>query len=144
MKKLMVILITSLLFACDSGPEQLKYGTDACHFCKMTLMDDKFGAELVTTKDKVYKFDDMNCFLNFYNSGAVKEEDMQFLFVVDYDSPGQLINAKNAFYLKSEGIRSPMNGQIASFVTQSKMNEYKEKVNGTYLTWGELVTQYNK
>ena len=63
------ILLIINLDSCSTEPEQLQYGTDACHFCKMTLMDKKFGAELVTTKGKVYKFDDLSCFINYYNSG---------------------------------------------------------------------------
>ena len=34
--------------------------------CKMTLVDKKFGAEVVTKKGKVYKFDDLNCMIKFY------------------------------------------------------------------------------
>ena len=74
-----LLSIVSFLFliSCSTEPEPLVYGTDICHNCKMTLMDNKFGAELVTKKGKVYKFDDMNCFLNFYNSGYENVDDFQ-------------------------------------------------------------------
>ncbi|MCX8489678.1 MAG: hypothetical protein ORN54_01270 [Cyclobacteriaceae bacterium] len=42
--------ILLLFISCSTEPEPLVYGTDICHFCKMTLMDKKFGAELVTKK----------------------------------------------------------------------------------------------
>ncbi|HRI80568.1 MAG TPA: nitrous oxide reductase, partial [Cyclobacteriaceae bacterium] len=66
-----VIFVVLFLFmaACSTEPEPLQYGKDTCHTCKMTLMDNKFGAEIVTDKGKIYKFDDMSCFLNYYNSG---------------------------------------------------------------------------
>src|SRR5690606_41654244 len=61
------------LQACSVGPEPLRYGEDACHSCRMTLMDKKFGAEVVSVKGKVFKFDDMNCMVNFLNSGTLTE-----------------------------------------------------------------------
>ncbi len=84
--------------SCSTEPEPLAYGTDICHFCKMTLMDNKFGAELVTQNGKIYKFDDMNCFLNFYNSGYEPIEDFKHKLVVDYSNPGKLIDATTGFY----------------------------------------------
>jgi len=105
-------------------------------------MDKKFGAELVTAKGKVYKFDDMNCLLNFINSGYLEDEILEHLLVVDYSQPGKLISAENAFYLKSEEIRSPMASGVAAFETENVMLKYKSKLKGSDLSWGELKTQF--
>lgn len=146
MKILISVFSASLLIlstsACSTDPEPLIYGTDVCHFCKMTLMDKKFGAELVTKKGKVYKFDDMNCFLNFYNSGYEPIEDFKHKLVVDYANPGKLIDATNSFYLKSAVIRSPMNGQVAAFESKASMDIFKKEWKAIYLGWGEVTTQY--
>jgi copper chaperone NosL len=142
--RLMVLLLMGMSFfvACSTKPEQLAFGTDACHFCKMTLMDKKFGAEIVTKKGKVYKFDDMNCFLNYYNSGYEAIEDLEHLLVVDFSSDGKLIDAKEAFYIKSPEIRSPMDGQLAAFESKENMDKFKKEWRGIYLAWGEVITQY--
>jgi copper chaperone NosL len=140
-----VITISTLILlvsSCSTDPEPLVYGTDVCHFCKMTLMDKKFGAELVTKKGKVYKFDDMNCFLNFYNSGFENTEDYQHKLVVDFTSEGKLIDATHAFYIKSSAIRTPMDGQVAAFETKANSDKYKKEWKGIYLAWGEVITQY--
>jgi copper chaperone NosL len=108
----------------------------------MTLMDKKFGAELVTKKGKVYKFDDMNCFLNFYNSGFEDSEDYQHKLVVDFTSKGKLIDATHAFYIKSSAVRSPMDGQVAAFESKANSDKYKKEWKGIYLAWGEVITQY--
>jgi len=140
---LLLIGIVSLSFiSCSTEPEPLVFGTDICHFCKMTLMDNKFGAELVTKKGKVYKFDDMNCFLNFYNSGYEPVEEFQHKLVIDYANPGKLFDATNGFYLKSSEIRSPMNGQVAAFETKAGMDNFKKEWKAIYLGWGEVTTQY--
>ena len=131
-----------LVSSCSTDPEPLVYGTDICHFCKMTLMDKKFGAELVTKKGKVYKFDDMNCFLNFYNSGYEATEDFEHKLVIDYANPGKLIDATNGFYLKSSAIRSPMNGEVAAFESKEAMDGFKKEWKAIYLGWGEVTTQY--
>ena len=135
-------ILCVVFFSCSTEPEPLIYGTDICHFCKMTLMDNKFGAELVNRKGKVYKFDDMNCFLNFYNSGYEPVENFQHKLVVDYMNPGKLIDATNGFYLKSSEIHSPMNGQVAAFDSYASMNGFKKGWKGIYLGWGEVTTQY--
>jgi copper chaperone NosL len=135
------ILVFSLL-SCEVSPEALHYGVDACHTCKMTLMDTKFGAEIVTKKGKVYKFDDINCMVNFYNSGFEPFEKMAYKLVVDYSQPEKLIEAQDAFYIKSNQIRSPMAGGIAAFETKPVMDKYKKQWKGIWLSWGELVTEF--
>jgi copper chaperone NosL len=136
------ISIFFLFISCSTEPEPLVYGTDVCHFCKMTLMDKKFGAELVTKKGKVYKFDDMNCFLKFYNSGFENTEEYHHKLVVDFASEGKLIDATHAFYIKSSAIRSPMDGQVAAFESKANSDRYKNEWKGIYLAWGEVITQY--
>ena len=140
---LILACIASFNFiSCSTEPELLAFGTDSCHFCTMTLMDNKFGAELVTKKGKVYKFDDMNCFLSFYNSGYENVEDFQHKLVIDYSNPGKLMDATNGFYLKSEAIHSPMNGQVAAFESKASMDTFKKEWKAIYLAWGEVITQY--
>ncbi len=145
--KLLTSIISATLFvlfvsSCSTNPEPMIYGTDICHFCKMTLMDNKFGAELVTKKGKVYKFDDMNCFLNFYNSGSENMEDFKYKLVIDYAIPGKLIDATSGFYLKSTAIHSPMNGQVAAFESMASMTTFKKEWKAIFLGWGEVTTQY--
>ena len=131
-----------VLISCSTDPEPLRFGTDACHTCKMTLMDRKFGAELVTRKGKVFKFDDVNCMLTFYHSGEVDPADFAHRLVVDFSQPEKLIHAPDAFYLKSAEIKSPMASQIAAFETKESMEEVKKNWKGIYLVWGEVVTQF--
>lgn len=127
---------------CASEPEPLEYGRDVCHFCKMTLVDNKFGAELVTNKGKVFKFDDINCMVNFYHSGEVQHDGYAHKLVVNYEQPGELINVGEAFFLKSEEIRSPMASEVAAFESYDRIRFFKRKWGGIYLGWGEMLTQF--
>lgn len=141
MRIIAATLLISLL-SCKAEPEPLRYGEDACHTCKMTLMDKKFGAELVTKKGKVYKFDDVNCMLTFYNSGEIDSREFAYRLVVDFSQPTTLIEAADAFYLKSSEIKSPMASQIAAFEKKQSMEKIQKDIKGIYLVWGELVTQF--
>lgn len=138
-----VVMATVLaLSACNVEPEPIVYGTDACHACKMTIMDRKFGAEVVTQKGKVFKFDDVNCLVNFLNEGSLTDRDVKYKLVIDYAQPEKLIAAGEAFYVKSPEIKSPMNSQVAAFETDEAHKLYRKQFNGFYLTWGELTTQF--
>ncbi|MDZ4714384.1 MAG: nitrous oxide reductase accessory protein NosL [Cytophagales bacterium] len=138
----LALLLMAGFQGCSTDPEPLEYGKDVCHFCKMTLMDHKFGAELVTRKGKIYKFDDMNCMLNFYHSGQEATEDFRHKLVANYEEPGTLISADVAFFVKSPAIRSPMASEVAAFDSYEHMGVFQRKMGGVYLAWGEMLTQF--
>jgi copper chaperone NosL len=108
----------------------------------MVLMDTKFGAELVTAKGRVLKFDDVNCMISYLNAEVKDDRDVRFKLVTDFTRQGSLIDANTAFYVKSSEIKSPMASQVAAFENYDVMGTYKKDLDGIYLTWGELVTQF--
>jgi copper chaperone NosL len=108
----------------------------------MTLVDRKFGAEVVTKKGKVYKFDDVNCMVNYLNSGEVEDRDIAHRLVIDFATPEKLIPVEHAFFLKSDNIKSPMASQVAAFEKKEELDKLKKELTGVYLVWGELVTQF--
>jgi copper chaperone NosL len=135
-------MLVLVIWACSIEPEPLVYGKDQCHSCKMTLMDQKFGAELVTTKGKVYKFDDINCLFHFYNAGSVNKTDFRYKLVVDFSQPEKLIDAEKAVYLKSGEIKSPMASQVAAFETAQ--TNLAAEWNATEYEWGDIQNQFSQ
>lgn len=138
----MFAILSISLFSCSTDPQPLAYGKDACHACKMTLMDIKFGAEIVSTKGKVYKFDDVNCMINFYNEGTVPHDEVAHILVVDFSRPERLIDAHRALFVKSAEIKSPMSSNVAAFESKEALDPMKAEWKGILLGWGELQTQY--
>ena len=64
--RLITVLSLLLLFAaCSPQPRPIEYGTDLCDFCRMTIVDKQHAAELVTDKGRVYKFDAIECMVNY-------------------------------------------------------------------------------
>jgi copper chaperone NosL len=111
----------------------------------MTLMDDKFGGELVTNKGKVFKFDDIKCMISFQNSSEGKADGYAYELVVDYAHAADafdLIPAGDAFYLQSTKVKSPMAGNVAAFKQQAEQQEYQKKWNGSVLSWNEVKVAF--
>ena len=138
----MLMSLLMLLQGCTPPSAELAFGQDACAHCKMKLMDPHFGAVMVTDKGRVFKFDDLNCMFRFsdeFEGEITSEFDFR---TVDYEHPGKLIDARSAFYLKSEQLHTPMDGEVAAFSNQKSFQAAKKKFPGVYLVWGELTTQH--
>lgn len=137
------VLFLILISSCTSGPEPLYYKKDSCAFCKMQLMDTKFGAELITEKGKIYKFDDTGCMLDFEQQNLGMQKIAQEL-VIDYSQPGKLTNAVTAYHIKCGAAKSPMGSDIASFEKEENLNKYIQQLQGEKISWMEIKNSFNK
>ncbi len=129
-------LISALgLTACNPGHVPLEYGSDACHFCKMTLVQTSFGAERITAKGKVYKFDSMECLL-----GSLKTENAtgDHFYAIDFNHPGNLIPVENLTYLRSANLKSPMGAGLSAFASTDSARTYQARFGGDLVTFDEL------
>ena len=139
-KKIFILLAIIFFVSCNSQPEPIIVGKDQCSFCKMMVSDAKFGGEIVTTKNKKYKFDDMHCMLSFLKTKMIEENEVQDVYVANFSSNShQLINIKTALLLQSNLLKSPMGGNVAAFETEPEMNKIKEEYKATVVSWSQLV-----
>ena len=127
--------------SCNSGPQPIMLGVDACNFCKMSIADNRFGAEIITKKGKVFKFDDMHCILGFMKANTINNNDIKETYLVNFDEPHNFIVAPKAFLLKSNELHSPMGGNVASFDNETKLKEAAQKIKGETVTWNALVNE---
>ena len=140
MKKIFLfVLLSGILYSCSIEPKPIQYGSDACSFCKMTIVQQIHGAEIVTNKGKVYKFDAVECMINFKNEMS-KEQPKLFL-TNHYHTPKELISAEEAAFLISENLPSPMGEYITAFKSKSAANEIQKELNGKVYSWSELLQQ---
>lgn len=125
------------LTSCSRGYEPISYGEEACAHCRMTIVDDRFAAELVDEKGKTYKFDDLQCMKQYINEN--KKEGKNMLFVEDYlkktDRP---IDATKAVILQHDFFASPMNGNYAAFESDKDAQHLKDSLGITALSWNNL------
>ena len=87
-----IFLLTAVV-SCSTDPEQINYGTDQCALCRMNISEQGFGAEIVTKKGKIYKYDGTECMMNALALGNIPIEEASGLFVIDAANPNQLTNA---------------------------------------------------
>lgn len=136
------LLITGLLCcslsACNTDPQPIRIGQDNCDFCKMTISDKRFGAEIVTKKSKVYKFDDAHCIISFVKAKTVAKEDIAGIYFVDFNVPHGLLNVKRAYFLQSPNLKSPMNGNIAAFGHEDSLATALPAFYGNAISWEDM------
>ena len=131
------ILLLGLL-SCTIQPEKIEYGKDTCHFCKMLVIDPIHGAEIVTKKGKVFKFDAIECMLNYTNE-MNSSESIALYLVNHYESAEDLIPAKAATYLQSPQIKSPMGENLTAFENANhELLRNKKTSDVREYSWQEL------
>ena len=122
-----------LLSACAPAPRPIEYGSDMCHFCKMTIVDHQHVAEAVTDKGKVFKFDAIECMIHFREQQ--QDTEFAFLLVNDYHQPKTLIDAHSAHYLVSPALPSPMGAFLTAFENEAAAMAMLEEKGGETFDW---------
>lgn len=130
--------------SCSPNPVPIDYGKDECANCKMQLSDKKFGAEILTNTGKPYIFDSIECMSFFYLSNKIEKKQIHSFWVIDYSNPGSLLNAKNALFLKSNGVPSPMGLSLSAFSSKGTINYLKEVNDGVILKWEDIPALVQK
>ncbi|MFI5145030.1 MAG: nitrous oxide reductase accessory protein NosL [Ignavibacteria bacterium] len=139
-----VVLMVALIFtSCSTDPEPLIYGKDQCDHCRMTIMDNKFGSEIITKKGKVYKFDAVECMIRFVKEGKLSEGEVSRYLVTDASKPAQFIDAKNAVYLISENFPSPMGADLSAYWNRADAENFRKQYSGEIKDWDGVLTKLN-
>lgn len=140
MKNILLVAFVLIATACNQDPESIKYGSDNCSFCKMTIMDEKFATECISKKGKVFKFDDVLCMKSFMKNGGVWSNEVAKIYLSDFSNKGQWIEAEKAFLLNSEELKSPMGGNYAAFSTEELREAAIKQYIGEKISWEEIKT----
>ncbi len=130
-------LLLLLLSACSPKAEPIAYGSDPCAFCQMTIVDPQHAAEAVTQKGRVYKFDAIECMVDYVLKHE-RETPFAILLVADYTRPGELIDAHRATYLISPNIPSPMGAFLSAFPKEEEAQKTRAQKTGELLNWEQL------
>ena len=144
MKKSFLTIFTIILLissSCNVEPEKINYGSDACHFCKMTIVDQQHAAQYVTAKGKQFKFDAIECMLNDLEENTT--ENISVFLVSDYGTPGEMTDATSATYLISEEIKSPMGAFLSGFSNKEKAEETHKVSGGMLYSWATIKEKYS-
>lgn len=138
MKTIFRVLLISIVFltSCSTQPEPINYGTDACHFCKMTIVTKTHSAQAVSTKGKQFKYDAIECMVNDINMDNKAE--MAVLLVADYLNAGEMISAEKATFIISSNIPSPMGANLSATANKVDAEQLKAQNGGELFDWKTL------
>jgi copper chaperone NosL len=134
-----LLFLSVTILSCNAGPEPIKTGVDNCYFCKMTVSNIRFGAEIVTTKGKIYKFDDLHCVISFLQAKDLASVSIKEIYLTDFCGSHQLINVNKSYLIKIDNLRSPMGGNIAAFDNRDSLVKIQQHYNGSPVNWNELI-----
>lgn len=136
---ILIAMITLLLISCSKEPKPIEFGIDNCAHCMMKISDDRYGAELVTQKGRIYKFDDMYCMKAFIKNETVASDQIYSLWLVDFDKTKELIPAQNSFLLYNPELKSPMGSNTAAFNNEETREEQYKIHSGKLLLWEDYL-----
>ncbi|RPJ32523.1 MAG: hypothetical protein EHM17_13045 [Verrucomicrobiaceae bacterium] len=133
-----------LLPGCDRGPQAIDFGKDSCAECNMTLVDKRFGAEFVTGRGKVFKFDDVNCMVEFIEREPHAGDSAARRFVVAFNGGGALVEADHLVFVKHKDLRTPMRSHVAAFRDKESAQATLDGLGegGSFLTWQDVMKEF--
>lgn len=133
-------LIAALfMMGCNAKPEKIAFGKDNCSECKMTIMNPKFGGEIVTKKGKVYKFDDSHCIAVFLERRGVELNDIHQTLFTDYNNSDGFVKVNAVEFVVSSQFKSPMGGNAAAFKNAAEAKNKAAEIEGSKVTnWATL------
>ncbi len=133
---LMLGMVTFL--SCSTAqPRAIKINQDACAYCKMTITEAPFAAQLTTLKGRQYVFDDITCLVSYKKENTAIPYDR--FYVADFCSPFSFVDLEHAILLQSDMLRSPMGGNIGGFAVKDSAAVYQSRYNTQTISWAQLI-----
>jgi copper chaperone NosL len=105
----------------------------------MSIVDKQYGAELVTSKGKIYKFDSIECLINYTLNNNLIGDDKNLMLVTDFSKPEKFIEVKKSFYVHNNSFRSPMGLNVSAFGSDDSRKSFIDKNGGEEISWLELI-----
>lgn len=138
-KQHLILLAFIILSACKPEIEPIIYGRDNCTYCKMTILDNRFAAEILSKKGRTNKFDDIECVLKYIKGKNIKKPDVM-IFVANFRNPLRpFLDSYKAIYIYNPIFNTPMNGNYAAFPGENE-KFLKDSLKKGLLGWSELKT----
>ncbi len=138
----LILIILSIFSVCSQkAPISIEAGKEECAYCKMTIMDLKFNAQLQTKKGRVYNFDSIECLIHWIHKNP--DIEIKNAWVKDYLS-GEWIEYKNAIYFISPDLPSPMGANLSAYKNQDTLQIIQKEKQGSVYNYPELKEYLKK
>lgn len=134
----------NLLSACNPESQPINYGSDLCESCRMSIVDQRFGSEIVTKKGKVFKFDAVECMVNYLDNRIEDESILKYILTNTLDAPGDLTDVQECKFLRSKNMPSPMGMFINPFKDGALAIRNQLENSGAIYDWNSLREELKK
>lgn len=144
MKRLLplLIIIVTMTGSCNKEPDPIRYGSDVCSFCYMTIVDQQHAAQYQTTKGRTYKFDAIECLIRELQT--IGDETIARYLIADYMRPGILTDATHATFVISPEIQSPMGAFLSAFSSRDSAELILHGKQAQFYTWAEIQQHFTE
>jgi len=112
------------------------YPEDMCSRCRMAISDKRFAAEILLEPGVARKFDDLGCLLSDLRDAPSGKEPPAF--AVDFGKR-EWVNVKEAYYVRSERISTPMRSGLIAFKDRSDAEQEAAKYGADVLNYRDVV-----
>lgn len=129
-KTLQLALLLALLagLSCSaSQPDKMSPGQFQCDFCKMGIMDMRFKSEAITKKAKLFHFDSVECLVRWM---IQEKKSLASAWVTDFYHPDAWVNLRDARFLKSGKLASPMGANLSAYGSVESFERAKNEFGG--------------
>lgn len=143
MKSIITLLFMALLtVACSVEPSEIPYDRADCSYCRMSITDQRYGAELVSSKGKAYYFDALECQINYRLEHP--ETEWAYSLTTPFTAPGTLISTDDALILRSPDWPSPMGMNLTTLPDQATAEEFVQTPADAVYTYEAVLDAWNQ
>jgi copper chaperone NosL len=118
-----------------TSPENIG-ADDICYFCKSSITEPAFAAEIITRGGSLYKFDDLACLIA--STKIMGKESIQSFYVMD-DQTKIWLPAEQARFVHSDKLHTPRGGGYIAFKDLSKAQDLASRFQADLLKFDDLV-----
>lgn len=141
MNKAIVLWLLLLPFFKATAQEKIEFGHDHCTFCSMVINDPHHDAQAVLEDGTLVLFGSLECLMNYTQSH--KDQKFREFYFSDYASEGNYLKAKEATYLQSKAIPSPMGANLSAFGSKKMAQKASSRKEDKIYSWPELQEKFN-
>ena len=102
----------------------------------MVISDYRFGGEVIMDKGKTFKFDSISCLGRFYSAN---HDHIKSAYVSDFLSPGKLVDLKDAHFMRSKKINSPMGEGLIASPDVAGLKSLQSQTAGEFIEWTAVI-----